>query len=88
MSLTTKETAKALQRLLSKIAGEYGDQATAGDKTMPYLCRLAIAPTETLWHPKPAKRALPESALAVGGIGADGQEGLCGRREHPATSYR
>jgi hypothetical protein len=44
----TKETAKALQRRLSKIAGEYGDQAAAGDKTMPYVCRLAIAPTETL----------------------------------------
>lgn len=44
----TKETAEALQRRLSKIAGEYGDPATAGDKTMPYLCRLAIAPTETL----------------------------------------
>jgi hypothetical protein len=42
----TKETAKALQRHLSKIAGEYGSRTAAGDKTVPYLCRLAIAPLD------------------------------------------
>jgi hypothetical protein len=43
----TKDTAKALQRQLSKIAEEYGNRAATGDKTVPYLCRLAIAPLDT-----------------------------------------
>jgi hypothetical protein len=44
----TKEAAKSLQRHLSKLAGEYRDQVAAGDRTTPYLFRLAIAPAETL----------------------------------------